>query len=154
MQSASPAIVNTDQGSQFTSGSWIDVLTEADVSIRMDGRGRAFDNVFTEQLWRSVKYEEVYLKDYEGVDAARIGLGEYLRFCNTSRPHQSLGYRTTAEIHFGLDGSESNHVSAANKKEKGLSRMICGLKTSASLFSAEPLGAPEAQIPPPRLPLI
>jgi putative transposase len=122
MRSASPAIVNTDQGSQFTSGGWIDALTEAGVSISMDGRGRAFDNIFTERLWRSVKYEDVYLKDYEGVDEARVGLGEYFRFYNTARPHQSLGYRTPAEVHFGLGGGETDNVTAANKKEKEAKR--------------------------------
>ena len=122
MRTASPAIVNTDQGSQFTSGGWIDALTEAGVSISMDGRGRAFDNIFTERLWRSVKYEEVYLKDYEGVDEARSGLGEYFRFYNTARPHQSLGYRTPAEVHFGTGDGESNNVTGGNKKEKEAKR--------------------------------
>jgi len=122
LRRARPQIVNTDQGSQFTSGSWIEALTEAGVSISMDGRGRAFDNIFTERLWRSVKYEDVYLKDYEGVDEARAGLGEYFRFYNTARPHQSLGYRTPAEVHFELAGSESNNVTAANKKEKEAKR--------------------------------
>ena len=73
---------------------------DAGVAIRMDGRGRVFDNIFTERLWRSVKYEEVYLKDYGSMDAARRGLGEYFGFYNTDRPHQSLGYRTPAEVHF------------------------------------------------------
>ncbi len=121
MRRARAAIVNTDQGSQFTSGSWIDALTEAGVSISMDGRGRAFDNI-TERLWRTVKYEDVYLKDYEGVDEARAGLGKYFRFYNTARPHQSLGYHTPAEVHFGLAGGESNNVTAANKKEKEAKR--------------------------------
>ena len=72
-----------DQGSQFTSGEWIEALTDAGVAISMDGRGRVFDNIFTERLWRSVKYEEVCLKDYDGVDEARRGLGEYFGFYNT-----------------------------------------------------------------------
>jgi hypothetical protein len=76
-------------------------------------------NIFTERLWRSVKYEEVYLRDYEGVDEARSGLGEYFRFYNTARPHQSLGYRTPAEVHFGTGDAESNNVTGGNKKEKG-----------------------------------
>ena len=66
----------------------------------MPGRSRAFDNIFTERLWRSVKYEEVYLKDYAAVDEARQGLGGYWGFYNTDRPHQALGYRTPAEVHF------------------------------------------------------
>jgi len=101
---AQPQIFNTDQGSQFTSGDWIEELTRAGVRISMDGRGRAFDNIFTERLWRSVKYEEVYLKDYGDVDAARQGLGEYFGFYNTDRPHQALGYCTPWEVHYGLPG--------------------------------------------------
>jgi putative transposase len=100
LRRARPGICNTDQGSQFTSGEWLDELTKAGVAISMDGRGRVFDNIFTERLWRSLKYEEVYLKDYEGVDEARCGLDEYFGFYNTDRPHQALGYRTPAEVHF------------------------------------------------------
>lgn len=119
---ARPQIVNTDQGSQFTGGEWIEELKAAEVSISMDGRGRAFDNIFTERLWRSVKSEEVYLKDYATVDEARAGLGEYFRFYNTVRPHQALGYRTPAEIHFGPGGTGSNNVTGVNKKEKEAKR--------------------------------
>lgn len=122
LRRARPQIVNTDQGSQFTGGEWIEELKAAEVSISMDGRGRAFDNIFTERLWRSVKYEDVYLKDYETVDAARAGLGEYFRFYNTARPHQALGYRTPAEVHFGVEGSECNNVTGVNKKEKEAKR--------------------------------
>jgi putative transposase len=118
LRTATPEIVNTDQGSQFTSGGWIEALREAGVSISMDGRGRVFDNIFTERLWRSVKYEDVYLKDYEVVDEARAGLGAYFRFYNTMRPHQALGYRTPVEVHVGADGDESDNVTGANKKEK------------------------------------
>jgi putative transposase len=98
---ARPEIFNTDQGSQFTSGPWLAELTAAGVAISMDGRGRVFGNIFTERLWRSVKYEEVYLKDYTAVDEAREGLGGYFGFYNTARPHQALGYQTPAEVHFG-----------------------------------------------------
>jgi putative transposase len=101
---ATPEIFNTDQGSQFTGGDGIKVLTEAGIAISMDGRGRAFDNIFTERLWRSVKYEDVYLKDYGAADEARQGLGGYFGFYNTDRPHQALGYRTPAEVHFGVLG--------------------------------------------------
>jgi len=101
---ARPEIFNTDQGSQFTGGDWIGELKAAGVTISMDGRGRAFDNIFTERLWRSVKYEEVYLKDYGDVDDARRGLGDYLGFYNTDRPHQALGYCTPWEVHFSSPG--------------------------------------------------
>jgi putative transposase len=122
LRTARPAICNTDQGSQFTSAEWLTELTEAGVAISMDGRGRVFDNIFTERLWRSVKYEDVYLKDYEAVDEARQGLAEYFRFYNTARPHQALGYRTPAEVHFGVEGSECNNVTGVNKKEKEAKR--------------------------------
>ena len=98
---ARPEIFNTDQGSQFTSEAFTGRLQEAGVAISMDGRGRAFDNIFVERLWRSVKYEDVYLKDYGVVEDARHGLGEYFAFYNTGRLHQSLGYRTPAEVYYG-----------------------------------------------------
>jgi len=122
LRTATPQICNTDQGSQFTSVEWITGLTEAGVAISMDGRGRVFDNIFTERLWRSVKYEDVYLKDYEVVDEARQGLAAYFRFYNMDRPHQALGYRTPAEVHFGVEGSECNNVTGVNKKEKEAKR--------------------------------
>jgi putative transposase len=104
LRMARPQIFNTDQGSQFTGGDWIETLTKAGIAISMDGQGRAFDNIFTERLWRSVKYEEVYLNDYGNVDTARRGLGGYFGFYNADRPHQALGYRTPLEVHLGLRG--------------------------------------------------
>ena len=94
-----PDIFNTDQGSQFTSELFIKVLDDAKIKISMDGRGRALDNVFVERLWRSVKYENIYLKGYKSVQEARFGLEEYFRFYNTERMHESLGYKTPEEIH-------------------------------------------------------
>lgn len=96
---ARPQIWNSDQGSHFTSPKYTQKLLEAQVQISMDGRGRAMDNVFTERLWRSVKYEEVYLKDYTSPREARQGIGQYLTFYNYERPHQSLDYRTPAEVY-------------------------------------------------------
>lgn len=87
-----PAIFNTDQGSQFTSNEFTGVLLGKGIKISMDGRGRAFDNIFTERLWRSVKYEEVYIKNYQVYKEAREGLGAYFPFYNNRRYHQSLGY--------------------------------------------------------------
>jgi putative transposase len=101
LQTARPEIFNTDQGSQFTCGEWLGELTAAGVAISMDGRGRAFDNIFTERLWRSVKYEEVYPKDYGDVTEARRGLTDYFGLYNRTRLHQALGYRTPWEVHFG-----------------------------------------------------
>jgi putative transposase len=94
-----PEIFNTDQGRQFTSEAFTGQLEAVEVTISMDGRGRALDNVFVERLWRSVKYEEVYLKAYETPGEARLGLGRYFGFYNQERPHQALGYRTPAEVY-------------------------------------------------------
>ncbi len=94
-----PTIFNTDQGSQFTSVAFTGLLRTAGVQISMDGRGRALDNVFVERLWRSVKYEEVYLKDYASVTDARVQLGRYFNFYNYDRPHQALAYRTPAAVY-------------------------------------------------------
>jgi len=100
---AIPTICNSDQGSHFTSPQFVDRLLAQNVAVSMDGRGRAMDNIFTERLWRSVKYEEVYLNDYLTPKEARRGLTRYLAFYNDQRPHQSLGYRTPAEVYFGSD---------------------------------------------------
>lgn len=98
-----PEIFNTDQGVQFTAAGFTSLLQGAEVRISMDGRGRCFDNIMVERLWRSVKYEEVYLKDYQQVRDAVLGLGDYFAFYNLERPHQSLGYRTPYEAYHGLD---------------------------------------------------
>jgi len=95
-----PEIFNTDQGVQFTSTTFQAPLLAAQVRLSMDGRGRAFDNIFVERLWRSVKYEEVYLKDYRDVAEARHGLGQYFPFYNDQRIHQALDYRTPKSVHF------------------------------------------------------
>ncbi len=95
---ANPEIFNTDQGSQFTSEAFTGMLLEHDIQISMDGKGRYLDNIFVERLWRSVKYEEVYLKAYERVGEAKAGLSAYLDFYNDERPHQSLEYRTPRQV--------------------------------------------------------
>ena len=96
-----PEIFNTDQGSQFTSPRFTGVLTEAGVRVSMDGRGRWMDNVFIERLWRSVKYECVYLHAFETGSEARAGLGRWITYYNADRPHSALGGRTPAEVHAG-----------------------------------------------------
>ena len=96
---ARPEIFNSDQGSQFTAEAFTGRLEAAGVAISMDGRGRAIDNVFVERLWRSVKYEEVYLKDYATAWEAEEGLDGYFRFYCHERIHQALGYRTPAEVY-------------------------------------------------------
>lgn len=94
-----PEVFNTDQGKQFTARAYTGRLEEAGVVVSMDGRGRALDNVFVERLWRSVKYEEVYIKDYESVAELEWGLSSYFRFYNQERPHQALDYRTPCEVY-------------------------------------------------------
>ena len=96
-----PEIFNTDQGAQFTSVEFTGRLQEAGIRISMDGRRRLYDNIFVERLWRTVKYEEVYLHDYQTVREARNGLGRYFHFYNTERLHETLGYRTPHEVYFG-----------------------------------------------------
>lgn len=96
-----PEIHNSDQGSHFTSRQYIDILNSKEtIKISMDGRGRCMDNIFTERLWRTVKYENVYLNEYQDIGEANQGLSEYFKFYNEKRKHQSLDYRTPAQIYF------------------------------------------------------
>ena len=99
-----PEIFNSDQGSQFTAKDFTDVLLAADVKISMDGKGRCIDNVFIERLWRSLKYEDVYLKAYINLVEAREGIGHYFDFYNTHRRHQALGHQTPAAFYDDLLG--------------------------------------------------
>ena len=98
-----PEIFNSDQGSQFTSTEFIDILQRNGIRISMDGKGRCMENIFTERLWRSVKYEEVYPKEYETLKDARTNLQEYFELYDNDRPHQALDYMTPAEIYFNLE---------------------------------------------------
>jgi putative transposase len=99
LKNGKPEIFNTDQGSQFTGEAFTSVLEQHDIKISMDGKGSYNDNLFIERLWRSVKYEEVYLKTYQDGKEASQCLGNYFLFYNTGRPHQSLRYRTPAEVY-------------------------------------------------------
>jgi putative transposase len=119
-----PEIFNTDQGSQFTSAAFTGVLAEHGVAISMDGKGRFLDNIFIERLWRSLKYEEVFIKAYATVAEARVGIGGYLTLYNDERPHQALGYRTPREVF-----------------EAGAALWICGR-------SASPTGCASPMFPP------
>jgi putative transposase len=109
-----PEIFNTDQGSQFTDCDFTAPLLAKGIRVSMDGKGRWIDNVFVERLWRSVKYELVYLHAHESIRALKVTLGEYFDFFNAARPHQSLDYRTPDEVYFGLSdnhvGAKSNHA--------------------------------------------
>ena len=108
LASATPTICNSDQGSHFTSPHYTDLLKAAHVQISMDGKGRALDNIFTERLWRTVKYEEVYLKDYASPREARRSIGDYLAFYNTRRPHQALDYQTPSAVYFAKGASSTD----------------------------------------------
>ncbi len=101
LQQGQPEIFNTDQGVQFTAYAFTGALGEAGIRISMDGRGRAFDNIFVERLWRTVKYENIYIKEYSTIPALFNGLEDYFQLYNYERPHQSLDYRVPAEVHFG-----------------------------------------------------
>ena len=98
---ALPDIHNSDQGVQFTSEAYLNILkNHPNIKISMDGRGKAFDNIFIERLWRTLKYEEVYLKDYQTPRQARQSLADYFKFYNQERPHQALDYKTPNEVYF------------------------------------------------------
>ena len=97
---AKPGIFNTDQGSQFSGAAFTGVLIKNDIAISMDGKGAWRDNVFVERFWRSVKYEEVYVRAYENVPEARASIGRYLHFYNTRRPHTALDQRTPDQAYF------------------------------------------------------
>jgi putative transposase len=103
-----PRIFNTDQGSQFTSDLFIQRLLKSNISISMDGRGRALDNVFIERLWRSLKYEDLYLHNYSDTSALRDGMTKYFEFYNHRRYHQALNYRTPADAYFHRLSEQSN----------------------------------------------
>lgn len=116
-----PEIFNTDQGSQFTSNDFISKLTGAGISISMDGRGRAFDNIFVERFWRSVKYECIYLNGYQNIPEARDGLKKYFEFYNTERFHQALNYRTPLQVYVA-----GNNVCSGNAGYKTITAVANG----------------------------
>ncbi len=122
---ARPDILNSDQGSQFASPAYLELLNNVGVRVSMDGKGRASDNVFTERLWRSLKYEEVYLNDYQSPREARTGITHYLDFYNQERVHQSLDYQTPAEVHFGL--TKQTNITAITTHEILMKGEKCSL---------------------------
>jgi putative transposase len=105
-----PEVFNSDQGSQFTSNAFTGVLKREGIAISMDGRGRALDNIFVERLWRSVKYEDVYLQGYGTMGELTLGLASYFAFYNSERPHQSLGNRTPHEVYASGQGGGAKIV--------------------------------------------
>lgn len=112
-----PEIFNTDQGSQFTCEIWVKVLQENAIKISMDGRGRALDNIFVERLWRSVKYEDVYPKNYASIPELLVGLAEYFVFYNGGRFHQALGYKTPDQVYQTGEGGGAKIVDHFNEKK-------------------------------------
>ena len=115
-----PEVFNTDQGVQFTSTGFVDELAERGVRISMDGKGRYLDNIFIERLWRSLKYEEVYIRAYDSVPEARRSLGVWLAYYNDVRPHQSLGYRTPSEVFEGVACEYVDNASASPRDAPAL----------------------------------
>ena len=138
LQHGRPEIFNTDQGSQFTSEAFTQILAREGIRISMDGKGRYLDNLFIERLWRTVKYEEVYLKAYANGREAKVNLGAYFGFYNTERPHQALGYLTPAEVFNWQMGNAS-----CEQTERRCSQQVyvVGYRGIAgpSLISASPL---------------
>jgi len=126
-----PEIFNTDQGSQFTSDAFTGALKSRGIAISMDGRGRALDNIFVERLWRSVKYEDVYLKGYRNAMELMLGLTEYFVFYNDERPHQSLGNRTPAAVYATASGGGARIVDKFSKN--GATPCSCEKDGQASL---------------------
>jgi putative transposase len=127
-----PEIFNTDQGCQFTSTLFTDVLKRHGIKISMDGRGRALDNIFVERLWRSLKYEDVYLKCYITVLALLAGLTEYFLFYNTERPHQALKYYTPDEVYRTGVGGGARIVDKFNVKQEASSTVETGQRCAAA----------------------
>ena len=119
LRQGTPEIFNTDQGVQFTCEAFTGALEAQGVRISMDGRGRCYDNIFVERLWRTVKYEEVFLRDYADPVEARQGLRAYFRFYNAQRPHQALDYRTPAEVYFAGHSAGPREGSAPKRTVAG-----------------------------------
>ncbi len=132
LSKGTPDIFNTDQGGQFTGEGFTSLLEQNGVRISMDGKGRYADNIFIERLWRTVKYEEVYLKAYSGGREAKAGIEDYFRFYNNQRPHQALGYRTPAEV-FNGDLTPSNERSINGKWTTSRALVIQGKTAGLSL---------------------
>jgi putative transposase len=120
LHGGSPTIWNSDQGAHFTSPQYLERLEERGIQISMDSKGRALDNIFTERLWRTVKYEEVYLQSYSTPREARQGLARYFHFYNHERPHQALGYRTPAALYFGTRSEAAARDDFKEGEESGV----------------------------------
>ncbi len=127
-----PEIFNSDQGSQFTSTSFTDVLKRESITISMDGRGRALDNIFVERLWRNLKYEDIYLKGYAGMGELTLGLTEYFMFYNAERPHQALANHTPNRVYASGQGGGAMIVDKFGKDEKPKVMATSGQRRAAA----------------------
>ena len=127
-----PQLFNSDQGSQFTSTAFTDVLKRERITISMDGRGRAFDNIFVERLWRNVKYEDVYLKGYAKMPELTVGLAQYFAFYNAERPHQALGYQTPDAVYRADAGGGALIIDRfSDEREKAKGESATGQRRAA-----------------------
>lgn len=139
-----PEIMNSDQGNHFTSPKYTKLFLAADSRISMDHRGRAYDNIFIERLWRTVKYEDIYLKAYEYPREARIGINNYLKYYNSDRPHSSLKYKTPADIFL----SESNLNFQKNCLDKGVHFKVLKVKMIRDDLAEREMSPDETVIQP------
>lgn len=130
-----PDIFNSDQGSQFTSDAFTGVLIENSITISMDGRGRALDNIFVERLWRTVKYEEIYLKKHDSLPSLLLGLTEYFMFYNEVRPHQSLCYETPGTVYNNAAGGGAKIVDKFGERDKQSATEKLGQRQSAAVIA-------------------
>jgi putative transposase len=149
---AQPEMFNTDQGAQFTGQAWTSRLEKAGVAISMDGKGRALDNVFVERLWRTVKYEEIYLKAYEGVAECRTGLMSYFPFYNRERPHQKLKGRTPWEAYHGRERMRRSGLLPRHAEEQSRPRGATTAAKRRTALGLVPLRGSVATLPIPSAP--
>ena len=131
-QHGQPEVFNSDQGSQFASAAFTDVLKREGITISMDGRGRALDNIFVERLWRTIKYEDIYLKGYANMYNLTLGLTEYFAFYNQERPHQSLGYLTPDRVYKSAEGGGAMIMDKYPRKSDSVSNEETGQRCSAA----------------------
>jgi putative transposase len=134
LQQGHPEIFNTDQGSQFTAQEFIALLESQGIQVSMDGSGRYTDNLFIERLWRTLKYEEVYLKAYQDAKEARAEIGRYIRFYNSERPHQSLGYKTPVQEYF------AGHI------EVGEEHVLLSVKRTETVYTSGRIAGPHLNL--------
>lgn len=145
LQTGTPEYWNSDQGSHFTSPQYLQMLEKLEINISMDGKGRALDNIFTERFWRSLKYEEIFLNEYDTPRVLRIAVIEYIRFYNTDRPHQSLNYRTPDEVHNGsyiVKTPKTKTRKRPSDCQTGICELICQTTievTMAARYASRPL---------------